>query len=289
MNPKENFKKSRIMKIVTFFILGLVSTLLTSIYAQNSFQVKVIGKGEPVFLFPGFGCTSELWNETVLELSKTHECHIFTFAGFGGVKPIEMPWFNSIKEDIIAYTKTQKTNKPTLIGHSLGGTLSYWLAATEPNLFKKVIAVDALPCSAALMIPNYTGAKIPYDNPQSKMMMQMDEVTFQGMNTQQIQFMCKNKEKHSSIIQMMQQSDRKTYVYGYIDMLNLDLREEVAKIKIPVVVLAATFPDKATVEKTYQSQFEKLPAVQILYADNAAHFVMYDQPEWFIQNLKQNL
>ncbi|HBI01849.1 MAG TPA: alpha/beta hydrolase [Flavobacterium sp.] len=277
------------MKTVTFFILSLVSSLVTSMYAQKSFDVTIKGKGEPVFLFPGFGCTGELWNDTVSELSKTHECHIFTFAGFGDVDPIEMPWFSTIKEEIITYTKSNKINKPTLIGHSLGGTLSYWLTASEPNLFKKVIAVDALPCSAALMIPNYNGEKISYDNPQSKMMLQMDEIAFKGMNAQQVQFMCKNQEKQKVIIEMMNKADRKTYVNGYIDMLNLDLREEISKIKVPVIILAATFPDKATVEKTYQAQFEKLPSVKISYAENAAHFVMYDQPEWFMKNLIENL
>lgn len=277
------------MKAVTFFILSFVSSLITSIYAQKAFDVTVKGKGDPVFLFPGFGCTSELWNDTVSELSKIHECHIFTFAGFGDVTPIDTPWFLTIKEEIITYVKSNKINKPTLIGHSLGGTLSYWLASSEPNLFKRVIAVDALPCSAALMVPNYNGEVIPYDNPQSKMMLQMDEVAFKGMNAQQVQFMCKNKEKQKVIIEMIEKADRKTYVHGYIDMLNLDLRDEISKIKIPVVILAATFPDKATVEKTYQAQFKKLPSAKIYYAENAAHFVMYDQPEWFIKKLIENL
>jgi pimeloyl-ACP methyl ester carboxylesterase len=139
------------------------------------------------------------------------------------------------------------------------------------------------------MIPNYNGEKIPYDNPQSKMMLQMDEASFQAMNAQTVGFMCKNPEKQKVIIEMMKKADRKTYVNGYIDMLNLDLREEIAKIKIPVIILAATFPDQATVEKTYQAQFEKLPSVKIYYAENAAHFVMYDQPEWFLKNVKANL
>jgi pimeloyl-ACP methyl ester carboxylesterase len=277
------------MKTATFFIVSLVSSLLTSVYAQKSFEVTIKGKGAPILLFPGFGCTGELWNETVAELSKTNECHVFTFAGFGNVAPIESPWFSKIKDDVIQYVKTNKLIKPTLLGHSLGGTLSYWLAATEPDLFKKIIAVDALPCSAALMIPNYNGEKIPYDNPQSKMMLQMDEASFQAMNAQTVGFMCKNPEKQKVIIEMMKKADRKTYVNGYIDMLNLDLREEIAKIKIPVIILAATFPDQETVEKTYQAQFEKLPSVKIYYAENAAHFVMYDQPEWFLKNVKANL
>ncbi|MFN3757429.1 MAG: alpha/beta fold hydrolase, partial [Flavobacterium sp.] len=223
------------------------------------------------------------------ELSKTHECHIFTFAGFGDVPPIESPWFTTIKEDVIKYTKTNKIKTPTLIGHSLGGTLSYWLAASEPNLFKKIIAIDALPSTAALMIPDYNGEKIPYNNPQSTMILEMDKNAFNNMNAQQVQFMCKNSEKHKFITEMINKADRKTYVYGYIDMLNLDLREEIANIKIPVIILAATFPDLETVKKTYTKQFEKLSSVSIHYAEGAAHFVMFDQPEWYIKSVKENL
>lgn len=87
----------------------------------------------------------------------------------------------------------------------------------------------------------------------------------------------------------MNSSDRKTYVYGYIDMLNLDLRKDIATITIPVTVLAATFPNKQMAENTYAAQYKNLPAAKVLYADNAAHFVMYDQPEWFINNLVKEL
>jgi len=272
-------------KIVVFAFL--VSIFSLGAQAQTSFRVTVKGKGSPVLLFAGFGCTGEVWNETVAELSKKHECHIFTFAGFGGVPAIETPWLSSIKDEVIQYVKTKKLKKPTLMGHSLGGTLSLWLAALEKEMFKQIVVVDALPCSAALMIPNYKGEKLPYENPRNKMMLDMNQEAFAKMNTQMTNFMCKNKEKQKVIVDWMNLVDRKTYVYGYVDMLNLDLREEIAKITIPVTILAATNPDLTTVEKTYKAQYEKLPSVKIHYAENAAHFVMYDQPEWFMQKVKE--
>lgn len=271
-------------KLVLLVILTVLNTQFS--IAQKSFSVSVKGKGEPILLFPGFGCTGELWNETVEELSKTNECHIFTFAGFGTVPPIETPWFTTIKNELISYVKDKKLHKPTLLGHSLGGTLSLWLASTETELFKKVILVDALPASAALMIPNYNGEIIEYDNPQSKMMLEMDKNSFEAMNSQSIPFMCLNKEKHKIITSWMNMADRKTYVYGYIDMLNLDLRKEISKIKIPVVILAATSLGLDIVKNAYTAQYQNLPSVQIYYAENAAHFVMYDQPDWFIKNVK---
>jgi pimeloyl-ACP methyl ester carboxylesterase len=285
MYQKVNLNKN-IMKTQSILI-ALAMTFFTQIsIAQKAFTVNVKGKGAPILLFPGFGCTGELWEETVAELSKTNECHIFTFAGFGNVPPIEKPWLATIKEEIIKYVKDEKLEKPMLLGHSLGGTLSLWLAATETDMFKKAILVDALPGSAALMIPNYNGEMIPYDNPQSNAMFKMSKTEFDSMNSQSVAYMCLNKNKHEIINKWMGLVDRKTYVYGYIDMLNLDLRKDIAKIKIPVVILAATSPNSEMVRNTYNQQYKNLPNVVIHYAENAAHFVMYDQPEWFLKNVK---
>ncbi|MCL6461128.1 MAG: alpha/beta hydrolase [Flavobacterium micromati] len=270
----------------SIFILVFVGILFTTkSFSQQSFEVVVKGEGAPVLLFPGFGCTGQVWDETVTEISKSKKCYIFTFAGFGKVKAIEKPWFATIKNDLEDYISKNNLQKSTLLGHSIGGTLSLWLASSNPDWFDKIILVDALPASAALMIPNYDGTVIPYDNPQSKSMLTMNSADFEKSNNQSVGYMCNNKEKQKLIATMMNQSDRKTFVYGYIDMLNLDLRSELTKIKVPVTILAASFPNKDIVSKTYQAQYKNLPQVNVLYAENAAHFVMYDQPEWFINQL----
>jgi hypothetical protein len=56
-----------------------------------------------------------------------------------------------------------------------------------------------------------------------------------------------------------------------------------------VIVLGAANPDKTTVEKTFNAQYEKLPSVVIHYAENSGHFVMYDQPDWFREQLLTNI
>ena len=273
-------------KIIVAAVLLL---LVRATFAQTAYHVEVKGKGSPLLLFPGFGCPGDVWNETLMELTKNHECHVFTFAGFGGVKPVDSPWLQTVKNDIETYIVSKKLQKASLLGHSLGGTLSLWLAADHPDFFDKIILVDALPGSAALMIPNYTGEKIPYDNPQSKAMLAMDAEAFSQMNAQSVAYMCRNQQKRSQLTEWFNQADRKTYVYGYIDMLNLDLREKIAQIKVPVHILAASLPNQAMAEKTYKAQYERLPAAQITFAENAAHFVMFDQPEWFIRSLQHVL
>ncbi|WP_309610147.1 alpha/beta hydrolase [Flavobacterium sp.] len=277
------------MKTSIFILLFVTNFFTANLFSQTSFSVEIKGKGNPILLFPGFGCTGQVWDETVAQVSKTHKCYIFTFAGFGNVKPIEKPWFATIKTDLEKYIIENKLKKSTLIGHSIGGTLSLWLASSHPEWFKNIIIVDALPATAVLMFPNYKGDKIAYDNPQSKNMLEMSDEAFQSMNNQTVQYMSNNKDKQKLIASMMNQTDRKTYVYGYVDMLNLDLRSDIAKIKTPVTILAATNPSLEIVTKTYKDQYKTLPTVNILYAENSAHFVMFDQPEWFLKQIAQIL
>lgn len=275
----------------TIFYLGIILFSGISLQAQSAFEVTVTGEknGRSVFFFPGFACTGEVWDETIPEISKDYKCYVFTFAGFGNVPPLKGNWLKTIQEEIVDFIKDEKIENPVLVGHSFGGTLSYSLAISHPDLFAQIIAVDALPGLAALMIPGYDGEEIPYENPYSTQLLNMKEEEFNFMVAQQVQFMCLNQDKHSFLSEMIKAADRNTYVNGYIDMMNVDIRADMDKIKIPVTVLAATFPDLETVKKTYEDQFKKLPSADIRYAENAAHFIMFDQPDWFLQNLRQSL
>jgi pimeloyl-ACP methyl ester carboxylesterase len=277
------------MKKVFFAAIIICLTAFNGNAQNEAFTVKVVGKGEPVFLFPGFACTADVWKQTIDTISANHECHAFTFAGFGGVQPIDTPWLPVIKAQIVAYAKNKKLKNITIIGHSLGGTLGMWLASTETTLFKKLIAVEALPCSGVLMMPNFKASDMVYDNPYSKQQLNMDSTRFLTMIKQMAGGMCLNKDKHKQIIDWMVMADRKTYVYGYIDLLKLDLREALSDILIPVVVLAATYPSKQMVEETWNKQLAKLNNKTVYYAENAAHFIMFDQPEWLITKIKENL
>ena len=265
-----------------------VTTII--INAQKPFDVIVKGKGEPVLLFPGFACTGEVWDDTVVELSKNYECHIFTFAGFGTVAPIEKPWLIKIKEGVNEYVKNQKLKNPTIIGHSLGGSLGLWLAIEEENPYSKLILVEALPSIGALFMPNFKSEDMVYDSPRNNQMLQMNTVAFESMAEQMANGMTLNEDKKSQIKNWIIQADRETYVYGYTDLLKLDLRNDIAKIKIPVIVLAATHPyGKEMVEKTYKKQYQNLETYDIEYVENAAHFIMYDNPSWFLKQLIKHL
>jgi pimeloyl-ACP methyl ester carboxylesterase len=272
--------------VVLFFFITVFS-----VSAQTeAFEVIVKGEGQPVLFFPGFTCTSEVWEDSVEELSKNYECHVFTFAGFGEVAPIEKPWLPKIKEAIIDYVKEQELENPIVVGHSLGGALGLWLATDENHPYSKVIVVDALPSTGALMMPNFNSEDIVYESPWNKQMLAMDEPSFEKMARQMATGMTLNTQKQQQITDWIIQADRETYVYGYTDLLRLDLREDIAKINIPVTVLGATHPyGKEMANTTYENQYKKLENYNLEFADGSAHFIMYDKPEWLLEKLRNHL
>jgi len=271
------------------FAMILFTSFITLNAQHDAFKVEVFGNGAPVLLFPGFTCAGEVWDAVVQELSKNYECHVFTFAGFGGVPAIEKPWLPKIKKSVFKYVSDQKLENPTLIGHSLGGTLALWMAS-ENNEFNKIIIVDALPSTGALMMPNFKSEYIVYNNPYNAQLLNMDDSSFAKMTIQMAEGMTLNESKKEQIQKWMQHADRGTYVYGYTDLLKLDLRDSIKNIKVPVTILAATEPSgEATVKQTYLDQYKNLEGYHIKFAAKSAHFIMFDQPEWLLNAIKSEL
>lgn len=277
----------------TLKTIHLVLLLITSLLVNAQkypFEVAVKGEGQPILLFPGFTCTAAVWDETVAELSKHYECHVFTFAGFGDVAPIEKPWLPKLKSGVIAYVRDRALKNSIVIGHSLGGTLGLWMATEDGNPFSQLIVVDALPSVGALMMPNFNSEDMVYDSPWNKQMLEMDAPAFDAMAAQMASGMSLNREKHQQLKDWIIKAHRETYVYGYTDLLKLDLRQDIANIAIPVSILAAGQPYGLEMAgRTYKEQYSKLKDYDIHFADDAAHFIMYDSPKWFMEKLINSL
>ena len=269
---------------VFYIIILLLSVAVNA--QEKAFQVKVIGEGDPLLFFPGFTCTDEVWEAQVNELSQTHQCHLFTFAGFGEVPPIEFPWFPKVEAQVLDYITSNALEQSVAIGHSLGGTLALSLAAKQP-IFKKLIIVDALTATGALMFPNFKSENMVYDSPYNNQLLAMSNDDFANMASGMASGMTLKEERRDQIKTWMLQADRETYVYGYTDYLKLDLREAVSTISIPVTILAATQPyGEAMAKQTYEGQYANLSNYELHFAKGASHFIMFDQPNWFIEQLR---
>ncbi len=279
------------MKNVILLCIAFVFSV--SIYAQDENQpihVKVTGKGNPVILIPGFTVPGDIWNPLVKKLENNYECHTVTLAGFGGKAPIEFPWLPKVNQSLKNYIVKNDLQNATIIGHSLGGTMAIWLAAQKEIKLSKLIVVDALPASGALMIPNFNLENLVYESPYNKQQLAMDDTAFAQLATGMSKGMSLKASAQEQIKNWILQADRKTYVYGYTDYLKLDLREDLKNISIPVSIIAASKPyGKEMVKQTYKNQYKNLKNYNFILAENSAHFIMLDQPFWFLEQVQMIL
>ncbi|MGS2727539.1 alpha/beta fold hydrolase [Psychroserpens sp. BH13MA-6] len=279
------------MKNLILLFISFVFSL--SIYVKNESQpisVVVTGKGKPIILIPGFTVPGDIWNPLVKKLEKDYECHVVTLAGFGGIKPIEFPWLPKVNESLKSYILKNDLQNTTIIGHSLGGTIATWLATQNDLELSKIILIDALPASGALMIPDFDSENLAYDSPYNNQQLGMDDITFEQTATAMSKGMSITESEQERIKNWILESDRKTYVYGYTDYLKLDLREDLKNISIPVTIIAATKPyGLEMVKQTYKSQYANLKDYKFIIVEDSAHFIMLDKPDWFLEQIKMIL
>lgn len=274
----------RILLCMIFF-MGIV----WKSQAQYAFKTDVSGKGPALLLIPGYSCSGEVWKETVAILNKQYECHVLTLAGYAGQPAIDTPVLKTVKGDIIRYVKDKKLNKPVLVGHSLGAFMSIWVASEAPELFGKVVCVDGVPFISALGRPQITVDSVknnPAFNPELviRNFQNLPDKGFVDQTAMAMRWQVQDTARARQIAIWQYNSDRKTLATTLLEMSTTDLRAALKKIPQPVFVMGSIYQTKEQSERWLKQQYEQTPDLLIKVADSK-HFIMYDQPNWFITEL----
>ena len=266
--------------------------------AAPSFKVEKIGKGKQhMILIPGLTCPGEVWSETVTRYQNKYTLHVISLPGFAGIPAIETnEYLKTMRDELIVYIKDNKLKKPILVGHSLGGFLSLWISATEPELVGPNFIVDALPFLPAAQNPNAT-VENTKAMAESMYKMMVNATPEQTKQSQQyfLSTMATAQDKLDIISKWGIDSDAGTVAKAMYEMQTTDLRKEVANIKVPVTVLGAWIGYKnfgvtrELSEQMYTNQYNALTTVNIIMSDTAKHFIMYDDPQWFFEQMDKFL
>lgn len=273
-------------------ILFLATTLLISCFLHgqtSSIRVAVTGKGTPILYLPGFTSPGSVWHDVIKNLTGQNQSHTVSYAGFNHIEPIDTPWYPTIRRDLIHYVERSNLRNWIIIGHSMGGNLAVDLAAALPGHIHKLILVDAIPCIREVMMPGVEASQLQYQSPYNQQVIDMSDKEFYNFAKMMASNMTSNQSKVDTLISWSVVADRRTFAYGYTDLLKLDLRAILSSVKANTLILGAPFPNAATVQKTYESQYAALKTKWIELAPESRHFIMFDQPQWLYQKINNFL
>ncbi|OEZ81921.1 putative aminoacrylate hydrolase RutD [Janthinobacterium sp. HH104] len=266
--------------------------------APTAFTAEVTGQGRPLILIPGLASSGEVWQGTVARLcgpQAKRQCYVLTLAGFAGVAPIEGDLLAQAEHQLADYIVAKKLGQPAIIGHSLGGFLALKMAIDHPAQTGKLVIVDSLPALGATQLPSITPPQLQAMATQMQSAMRaQDGATYAASQRRAVTSMASAPADVERIIGWGQRSDRETVIKAMGTLMASDLRQDVAKIKSPTLVLGTwiaykDYAPRAAIEATFQRQYAQLPGVQIALADTARHFIMYDQPDWMVARIEQFL
>jgi pimeloyl-ACP methyl ester carboxylesterase len=241
-------------------------------FQPTSFHVAVSGHGRPIILIPGLGCPGSVWAGTVAHFAHA-ETHVLTLAGFAGQDPIAQPLSATVRTELAAYIRDRHLDHPVIIGHSLGGFIAYWLAASEPELVGPTIVVDAFPAFGSDP-GSLSGAASLAAGWKT-----MSAADFGTLVRDMFAPMANDGGKLAPVVDDVLASDRRTFADAYVELFATDLRPQLPHIAAPVLIVLADGPFQGLIRE----QIAAIPLHDVVVVPHTRHFVMFDDPAGFFR------
>jgi pimeloyl-ACP methyl ester carboxylesterase len=244
-------------------------------------------RGTPIILVPGLAGGAWVWEDTVRRLKERHVLYVVTLPGFDGRPPAPGFGFAQAQDALAQLIVARKLSKPVVVGHSMGGILGLSLAQRQPDHVGGVVAIDGLPVFPGTEdMPPFTRMKMAAGATAG--MLQSTQPKFAAEQQAYMRGVgVTDMARADELAKLSARSDPRAAANYMSEVLALDLREGLSKIKGPVLVIAPwqsldnaqdgqPMADKVA---HYSALMAGTPRLEVLAIPGARHFVMFDQPQ----------
>lgn len=273
--------------------LLLAATLIAPSFARadttltrDRFSDTVIGTGPDLVFIPGLASSRDTWKATAERLKAHYRLHLIQVAGFAG-EPARSNAAGDVvvptAEALDAYLVEQHLTPAVAIGHSLGGTMTLYIAEHHPEHLKKALLVDSLPFFGTLMGgPSATAQSM---KPIADKVRASDNQMSPAQYDQMMKSMATAPADLATIKAWGTASDKSVVARAMADDMTLDLRGDLAKVATPITLLhpdyAALGTPPGTMDQVYKAAYAAAPGVTVIEIAPSLHFIMLDQPAKF--------
>ena len=240
--------------------------------------------GKPIVFIPGLSSGPWSWAEQIARFSKTNVVYALTLPGFDGRAAVSRTdLFDAFAADFWKLLADRNIDKPVVVGHSLGGTLSFFLAEQHPQALRGIVALDGLPIFPTMAqvpdsdLPAKAAAIAkPIATQTHAQLLAYDMNFMQSIGTAEPSFVAPGAEREAR--------SEPTAVAAWLqEDLSHDLRPQLSRITIPALELMPyAAPSPYTEDQTlafYRGLTAGAPDLQVVPIDGARHFAMLDKPQ----------
>lgn len=264
-------------------------------FVSDRIIVAASGSGPDVILIPGLSSAASVWDETGTALIDRYRVHYVQVRGFADTDaganadgPVSAP----VAEEIARYIAESNLDRPAIIGHSMGGTIGMMLAARHPDSVGRLMVVDMFPFMGAMFGgPDATRESL---TPVADQIRDAMRAAPQGVVTpvveQTIAGMVRTESARAEIIEHSRTSDNGVAANAFHELIVTDLRPELVNIRAPFTTLYVIPPQAPITPEQYdmfmRASYANIPHARIVRIDDSYHFIMIDQFERFMQEVR---
>lgn len=266
-------------------------------FVSDRIGVTVQGEGPDVILIPGLSSSPQVWQSTV-QAVPGYRYHLIHVSGFGGRAPganAAGPVVDPVADEIARYIREAGLRRPAIVGHSLGGFWTMMIASRHPELVSRMMVVDMLPFTGVMF--GGVGATPDTVRPVAEQIRariasaagpQREAITKAAIDT-----MVREEDLRPQALRHSLDSDPAVSGQAMYDLITTDLTPRVGNIQVPMTVLWVRAPNSPLSEEQmaalYRDAYAGVPHARLVRVPDSYHFIMWDQPAAFQNELRSLL
>lgn len=260
-------------------------------FTVGTLRVQRYGRrGHALVLIPGLEGGPWVWQTVIRRFRHNHVIYAVTLAGFDGVPPPKdhHDLLEQADASLLRLIRTRHINKPVLVGHSLGGTLSIDFAERHSGLIAGVIAVDGLPVFPGMQ----SLSSAQRSAGAAKIASAVKDASPQRYQAQILDFMLRegtlSPRKAKRAARLSGLSNQGAVAVYLKDDMSSDFRPRLRNIHVPLLEISPYYaPDfssppmqfsEAQKAALYKHLLAGAPDARVVSISPSRHFVMLDQP-----------
>jgi 3-oxoadipate enol-lactonase len=251
-------------------------TGMDRLFANGTVNAAQSGKGPPLFLFHSLLSDRASFDAIVSKLSQSFRVIVPELPGFGQSRAVS-GGLADVADRMAEAVKDGAGGADTIVlGNGYGGFVALQMAIRHPNIAAKLILAD---CGAAFSDPGREAFRNMAAASKAKGLQAITDVAMRRLFAPAFQ------EQHPDLMRDRREAflrtDPEVFRAACGALAELDLRPELGKVKVPVLVLVGEH-DEATPPPMSRELAAGLPQAHLKIIPGCAHVPQLQSPEIFL-------
>jgi 3-oxoadipate enol-lactonase len=249
------------------------------LFANGTVNAAQSGKGPPLFLFHSLLSDRASFDAIVPELSKSFRVIVPELPGFGRSQAVGRGLADVADRMAEAVKEAAGGEEAIVLGNGYGGFVALQMAIRHPNIATRLVLAD---CGAAFSEPGREAFRNMSAASRAKGLSAITDIAMRRLFAPD--FQASHPDLMRDRREAFLRTDPEVFRAACDALASLDLRPELGRVKVPVLVLVGEH-DEATPPPMSHELVANLPQAHLEIIPGCAHVPQLQSPALFLEML----